>query len=158
MRAAYCEAVARFATHSNPVERPVPSFMLQAQLDDVEADDNYEQLWTRPVGEDLFEVCCIPFFAYDLALGDVVRAQDGVIRSVERRSGNGVVRIAVKQAEDVEDMHVHIHDLLGRLEYLCEWFAPGYVAVSVEPERAHDELFAGIADLGEAVEVERIFV
>jgi hypothetical protein len=69
-----------------------------------------------------------------------------------------VVRVAVKRPEDVEELHGRIHDLLGRLEYLCEWFAPGYVTVSVEPNRAHDELFAGIADLGDAVEVERILV
>ena len=156
----YCGAVARFATHPNPIERPTPSFMLRAPLDDVEGDHNFEQLWTRRLDEDLFEICCIPFFAYDLALGDVVRAaaEDGLIRSVERRSGNGVVRIAVKRPEEVAELHPRIHDLLGRLEYLCEWFAPRYVAVSVESERTHDELFAGIADLGDAVEVERIFV
>jgi hypothetical protein len=152
--------VARFATHPNPVERPVPSFMLRAPLDDAKDEASFEQLWTRRVGEDLFEIWCIPFFAYDLALGDVVRAtaEDGVIRSVESRSGNGVVRVAVKRREEVDELHLRIHDLLGRLEYLCEWFAPGYVAVSVEAGRAHEELFAGIADLGEAVEVERILV
>jgi hypothetical protein len=154
--------VAKFATHSNPVERPVPSFMLQARLSDVGADGhNFEQMWSKRVGEDLFEVCCIPFFAYDLALGDVVRADpsgDCVIQSVERRSGNGLVRVAVKRPEDLEAMHVRLHDLIGRLEYLCEWFAPGYVAVNLEPDRIHDELFAGLTALGEAVEVERILV
>lgn len=76
----------KIATHANPVRRPVPSFMLRALLDDIEGRDNYEQLRTKRVGEDRFEVCCIPFFAYDLALGDVVRAdaETGyVIRSVE---------------------------------------------------------------------------
>ena len=50
------------------------------------------------------------------------------------------------------------HDLLGRLEYLCEWFAPGYVAVSVEPGRSHEEFFAGLTELGDTVEVERILI
>ena len=135
--------------------------MLRARLDDIEGDDNFEQIWTERVAEDLFEVCCIPFFAYDLALGDVVRADplgERVIQSVEQRSGNGVVRVAVKQAEEAEEVHAQLHDLVGRLEYLCEWFAPGYVAVNVEPDRTHDELFAGLSSLGTAVEVERILV
>jgi hypothetical protein len=149
--------VAKFATHSNPVRRPVPSFMLRVALDDL-GGENFEQLWTKQLGEDLFEVCCIPFFAYDLALGDVVRASaaEGQVLSVERRSGNGVLRIAVKRPEEVEELHLRIHDLLGRLDYLCGWFEPGYVAVDLDRSRTHDELFAGLAGLGDGVEVERI--
>jgi hypothetical protein len=154
-------AMNKIATHPNPVYRPAPSFMLRAALDEVGAGDNFEQLWTKRVGEDIFEVCCIPFFAYDLALGDVVQAdaETGyVIRSVVRRSGNGVVRVAVKRPEDVDAVHLRLHDLLGRLEYLCEWFAPGYVSVSLESGRSHEEFLNGLADLGDAVEVERILV
>lgn len=151
--------VARFATHPSPVRRPDRSFILRARLDGIEGDENFEQIWSNQVADDLFEVCCIPFFAYDLALGDVVRADprnDCVIQSVEQRSGNGVVRVAVKRAEEAEAVHVQLHDLVGKLEYLCEWFAPSYLAVNLEPDRRHDELFAGLSSLGAAVEVERI--
>lgn len=152
----------KIATHANPVCRPTSSFMLRVSLDDIEGGgDNYEQLWTRRVGEDRFELCCIPFFAYDLALGDVVYADaatDYLIRSVEQRSGNGVVRVAVKHRDDVEAVHLRLHDLLGKLEYLHEWFTPGYVAVSLEPGTSHDEFFTGLAALGDAVEIERILI
>jgi hypothetical protein len=57
-----------------------------------------------------------------------------------------------------EAVHLRLHDLLGKLEYLHEWFAPGYLAVSLEPGRAHDEFFAGLAALGDAVEVDRILI
>ena len=134
--------------------------MLRAAVDNVGGGDgNFEQLWTTRVGENRFELCCIPFFAYDLALGDVVRADAAtgyVVQAVEQRSGNGVVRVAVKRLEDVDVVHVQLHDLLGRLEYLSEWFAPCYVAVNVEPGRSHDTLFAGLAELGDIVESERI--
>jgi hypothetical protein len=135
--------------------------MLRAALDGVGPGDNFEQLWSKRVGDDLFEICCIPFFVYDLALGDVVQAgaESGyVIRSVAQRSGNGVVRVAIKRPEDVEAEHLRLHELLGRLEYLCEWFASGYVAVSLEPGRSHEELFEGLAELGDSVEVERILI
>jgi hypothetical protein len=151
----------KIAAHPNPVRRPRPSFMLRAALDDVGGEENYEQLWTKRLDDDRFEVCCIPFFAYDLALGDVVRADAGtgyVIQSVTQRSGHGVIRVAVKQPGDVDALHLQLHDLLGRLEYLHEWFAPGYVAIDVEPARSNDELYAGLAALGEAVEIERILI
>lgn len=63
--------------------------MLRAAVDDVGGADSFEQLWTERVGADRFELCCIPFFAYDMALGDVVRAEAAtvyVIQSVVQRS------------------------------------------------------------------------
>ncbi|MDQ0028773.1 DUF4265 domain-containing protein [Arthrobacter bambusae] len=135
--------------------------MLHVAVDDVGGSDTFEQLWTKRVGDDHFELCCIPFFAYDMALGDVVRAEAAtgyVIQSVVQRSGNGVVRVAVKRPEDVNTVHPRLHDLLGRLEYLCEWFAPGYVAISLEPARSHEELFTALAELGESVEIERVLI
>lgn len=120
---------------------------------------DFEQLWTKRLDEDRFEVCCVPFFAYDLALGDVVRADADtgyVIQSVETRSGNGVARVAVKRAEEAEAVHSGIHDLLQRLHYLHEWFAPGYVAINLDAGRSHDDLFEGLATFGDVIEVERI--
>ena len=135
--------------------------MLHVAVDGVGNGDSFEQLWTERVGDDRFELCCIPFFAYDMALGDVVRADAAtgyVIQSVVQRSGNGVVRVAVKRPEDVDAVHLRLHDLLGRLEYLCEWFSPGYVAISLEPGRSHEEIFVGLAELGESVEIERVLI
>lgn len=149
------------ATHPNPAKKPVSSFMVRAALEGAGDGDNFEQLWTKRVGADLFELCCIPFFAYDMALGDVVRAEATsgyVVQGVARRSGNGVVRVAIKRREDVNEMHRKLHDLLGRLEYLCEWYAPGYVAVSLEPGVPHDEFLGGLAAFGDSVEIERLLV
>jgi hypothetical protein len=33
-------------------------------------------LWARQVGDRRFEICCIPFFLYDVALGDVVETDE----------------------------------------------------------------------------------
>ena len=136
--------------------------MLRAALDDVGGGgENFEQLWTKRVSVDLFELSCIPFFAYDMALGDIVRADAAtgyVVQAVMKHSGNGVVRVAVKEPSRVDAVHLTLHDLLGRLEYLCEWFHPGYVAVSLEPGRSHAEFFGGLAELGDSVEIERILI
>lgn len=146
------------ATHPNPVSRPVPSFMVRAALESVGEGEGFEQLWTKRVGDDLFELCCIPFFAYNLALGDVVRAEGSsgyVIDGVERRSGNGVVRVAITRREDVDGVHRKLHQLLGRLGYLSEWYAPGYVTVSLKAGVAHGQFFDGLRALGVAVQIER---
>lgn len=152
---------ATFAAHANPVRRPRRSVMLRAVVADVGPGENFEQLWSKRVGDDLFEICCVPFFVYDIALGDVARAdaESGyVISSVARRSGNGVARVAVVRSEDVEAVHLRLHDLLAQAEYLCEWFAPGYVAINLEPGRSHDVLFEELDRLGDLVEVERLLI
>jgi hypothetical protein len=133
--------------------------MLMAALEDVGEGENFEQLWTRRVADDLFELCCIPFFAYGMALGDVVRAEASsgyVVQEVLRRSGNGVARVAITRRDSEHEVHAKVHDLLGRLEYLCEWYETGYVAVSLDNAFPHDELFVGLAALGDAVAVERL--
>ena len=147
------------ATHTNPVERPTLGFMPMAALEDVGEGENFEQLWTRRVADDLFQLCCIPFFAFGMALGDVVRAEASsgyVVKEVVRRSGNGVARVAVTRRDNEHEVHAKVHDLLGRLEYLYEWYATGYVAVSLDNAFPHDELFVGLAALGDAVAVERL--
>ena len=47
-------------------------FIIGADISAYSDDATYEQLWARQLDEKTFEVCCIPFFIYDLALGDVV--------------------------------------------------------------------------------------
>lgn len=48
------------------------------------------------------------------AMSSAPKASGSVIQSVEQRSGNGVVRIVVKRPEDVDAVHLRLHDLLGR--------------------------------------------
>ncbi|MFF0382628.1 DUF4265 domain-containing protein [Streptomyces sp. NPDC004286] len=54
-----------------------------------------EQLWLREVDEGgVCEDCCIPFYAYGLALGDMVGTDDShdVDRAI-RESGHRAVRV-----------------------------------------------------------------
>jgi hypothetical protein len=63
----------RFSTHKEPVWRGRANFIINAKLPE---DGRFEQLWVRKVAEDAFELCCIPFFLYDVALGDVVQTRE----------------------------------------------------------------------------------
>lgn len=72
------------------------SSMLSCRRRIISGDSN--RLWTRQVAADEFEVCCIPFFLYDVALGDVVRTaprdqQRYVVERVVRPSERYVFRV-----------------------------------------------------------------
>ena len=84
--------------HETPVWRDRADFIIAAQLGDADRPKRWEQLWARQLGDAAFEVCCIPFFVYDLALGDGVATQpaderDYVVSRVVRSSGRSVFRV-----------------------------------------------------------------
>src|SRR4051794_37589642 len=59
-----------------------------------------ENLWAEVLGSDRFRIDNVPFYAYGVSLGDVVRADeiDGrlVFRDVVARSGHSTYRVLVK--------------------------------------------------------------
>lgn len=62
-------------SHDFPVWREKANFIIAFPLEDEDVPPGirWEQIWARQIEEDLFEVCCVPFFVYDLALGDLVQ-------------------------------------------------------------------------------------
>lgn len=78
----------KYLTHQYPIWRDQADYLLMA---DVEGD--MEQLWARKLTETTFMICCIPFFIYDVALGDTVEAIDDQVTRVVERSGRYVFRI-----------------------------------------------------------------
>lgn len=83
-------APSKEAVHPDPVWRDRSNFVIGARLPE---PGRTEQLWARQLGDRRFELCCIPFFLYDLALGDVVETDDNydVVR-VLKPSGRYVYR------------------------------------------------------------------
>lgn len=79
------------AVHPAPAWRDRANFIIGAAL---QKDEGTEQLWARQLDERRFEICCIPFFLYDMALGDTVETDEHyqVIRVVEP-SGRFVFRV-----------------------------------------------------------------
>lgn len=86
-----------------------------------------EQLWARQVAEDLYELCCIPFFAFDLAMGDVVEVDaNHRITRVVRPSGRYVFRVRLGTSAHA------LADTIDRLEEaggLLEWSGMSMIAV-----------------------------
>lgn len=86
-----------------------------------------EQLWTRTADGKEFELCCIPFFVYDLALGDVLELDPaGTVKSVLRRSGRSVFRVWLGESSVDRTSLMREFDALGALQ---EWRTENYCAL-----------------------------
>ncbi|MBD3771891.1 MAG: DUF4265 domain-containing protein [Rhodobacterales bacterium] len=82
------------AVHSSPVWQDRANFILAAHLGTKDGRNEWEQLWGEEVGPNRYVLCCIPFFAYDIALGDEVETDsNSTIEKVVRRSGQVTFRI-----------------------------------------------------------------
>lgn len=118
-----------FALHREPVWRDRSNFIINAKLPE---EGHYEQLWTSQVEANRFRLCCIPFFLYDVALGDLVdtSAHEGreyVLRNVVESSGRYVFRAFFKRQQyRFRDETVAGAEALGAV---YEWSSPGLVAL-----------------------------
>jgi Domain of unknown function (DUF4265) len=115
--------------HSEPIWRGQANFIIGAPLPE---EGRAEQLWARQVGDQLFEICCIPFFLSDIALGDVVEtdANHDVLRVVEP-SGRWVFRVWFWYSFQPRQ---EIADQLSDLGALLEWSSPNLLAVDAADE------------------------
>lgn len=97
--------------HPDPAWRDRANFIIAARIerDDASTGPATEQLWVRQLDDYQFEICCIPFFIYDLALGDEVSTGTAgddryIVESLKRRSGRFVFRVWFSEATDREEL------------------------------------------------------
>ena len=129
------------AVHAEPAWRERSDFIIAAEIESEGTGIDREQLWARRVDDRHFELCCIPFFVYDLALGDVVETDpDYLVTGVSTASGRYVFRVHSKQFADQGG------DLTGRLTEmgaLLEWSSSTLLAVDAR-DLAHAQQVADL--------------
>jgi hypothetical protein len=82
------------AVHQTPIWRERANFIFSAFLGTKNGKNEWEQLWGERIGPRKFILCCIPFFAYDLALGDEIDTGDNfVFKEVTKTSGQITFRV-----------------------------------------------------------------
>lgn len=133
---------AQFSVHNEPAWRERANFVVNAVLPE---PDRYEQLWCRRVGDDEFEVCCIPFFLYDIALGDVVqtspqRGRMYVVSGVKVRSGRYVFRAFFEPS--MWGSREGVANGLSELGGLLEWSSASLLAADAR-DFEHAQQLAG---------------
>jgi hypothetical protein len=124
--------------HSEPVWREYSNFIINAELGEADLPRRFEQLWVRQLGESRFEICCIPFFLFNVALGDVVEtvAKGGrkyVFERVVEVSGRFVFRAWFGESNHPRD---EVAEQLKAMGSLVEWSSKNLLAVDAK-DRAH---------------------
>lgn len=126
------------AVHPEPVWRDRANFIIGAPLPE---EGRAEQLWARQAGDHRFELCCIPFFLYDIALGDVVETDSQYnIERVLEPSGRYVFRVWFGDSYPPREPIAH---KLGAAGALLEWSSANLLAVDAADESLAQKI-AGI--------------
>ncbi|HEX2912519.1 MAG TPA: DUF4265 domain-containing protein [Chloroflexia bacterium] len=131
--------------HQNPIWRNKANFLIGAKCSDEDtADLEWEQLWCRQVSENRFEICCIPFFVYNLALGDEVTTYSYLdipymLDQVVKPSGHYTFRVWFNDSSD-SVIRNKITSEISRLECLIEWSSEHLLAVDAASNEQAQEL------------------
>jgi len=126
------------ATHPEPVWRESADFIIATTIDAATTSVTTEQLWARQTADFEFEICCIPFFAHHLALGDIVETDDSyLVKGVRQPSGRSVFRVWLGDSSlPREDFAREVEEHGG----LLEWSSVNLVAIDVADAAAAQEL------------------
>lgn len=119
----------QIATHEKPAWRKEANFIIHAGIE----QGRLEQLWARQLGENRFRVCCIPFFVYDLALGDEVETgpsgdKQYVLQRVVKPSTHYTFRVWFGLASDPMVRH-QVEFEATQLGCRFEWFSDNLMAL-----------------------------
>lgn len=111
---------------------------------------DYEGLWALPVGDGLFRIDNVPFFARGIAWGDIVSAtveqQELRFIHVVRASGHSTLRLIIHDAKELPSVSWFLEQQGCAIE---RSHIPGLISVDVPPAASIDSLRKTL-DEGEA--------
>ena len=118
-------------THQEPALRGRSNFIIRIALDGHGLPGRFEQLWTRKVDAE-FELCCIPYFAYGLSLGDRISwDEDAETAEVRAKAGHKTIRVAFENRDHARSQHEGLHGELVGTGCMMEWLSDGYGAIDL---------------------------
>jgi hypothetical protein len=120
-------------------------------------DVHVETPWAKQVGDNLYELDNLPWYAYGVSCGDVVEAipaEDGLpeFRRVVRKSGNRTVRVILKPPANESLDSKSILDRLVSMGCDYEGMDHSYVAVNIPPTANFGDVCAFLTDAGQTWE------
>lgn len=114
------------AQHEAPAWKGQADFICLARIDDT---PRWEQLWVRREEGGTFLVCCVPFFLYDLSLGDSVELDESnIVKGVVKRGGHITFRVWFGESSEVDRDRVVA--LLESNAVVLEWSSHNLLAMS----------------------------
>ncbi len=129
--------------HLSPVWRTKSDYILQARLPE-DSHKKWEQLWTHKHDDGSYEICCIPFAVYDLALGDRVKADDAnILTEVVQRSGNWTVGVWFGEVDLARRKELElsmIYKIIKEMGCLMEWYSEYLLAINADTDQATNDI------------------
>ena len=128
--------------HSNPIWRDRTDYIINILVPSTSSNPDglyWEQLWARQIENQKFEIYCIPSFAYDLALGDIVETnkKNKVTRVVER---SDYFTIRIWFFEHAADKREYIEKKIQSSGCLMEVYSDHLSGVSSNSEKVKRRL------------------
>lgn len=141
----------KFIVHESPVRRGDSDYIARADLSPFGLEGEVEQLWLKRLEDGSLELCCIPFRAYGISLGDIVSlSEDGTtVARLVRKSGRRVLRVFLLETPDFSSMARQFDAEISRLGLLSEWSGDRHAAIDV-PIGADVASLIGLFERGEA--------
>jgi hypothetical protein len=128
------------ARHLKPAWQDRADFVIAANISERSEKVEWEQIWARRLSDRRFEICCIPFFAYDLSLGDEVETNaDFVIERVVRWGGHFTFRVWFGETRSSAVREEIGADLL-RLGLGHEWSSENLLSIGASDQEVAEQL------------------
>ena len=129
--------------HPHPAWRERSDYLLHVPVEHTGDSEYFEELWTRQVGENLHEICCIPFFIFGLALGDTVEFHQGKVPAESltliEPSGHETYWVWIDDNCPISEME-RIRDKLIEHWIEHEGFGFKLLAIDIPPTKSSDIL------------------
>ncbi|MFI2378775.1 DUF4265 domain-containing protein [Streptomyces sp. NPDC018964] len=137
-----------YVSHEDPAWRGEKNYMAMADLARFDLDGMLEQLWLRELAEGAgYEVCCIPFYVYGLALGDVVgKSEADTIDRLISKSGRRVLRVLFTEPRPAGDSRAALRSAVDSADLLSEWNGDRHVAIDVPDVPAAQPVFDSVQE------------
>lgn len=133
------------STHKHPVLKNKSNFLIFADLSDHKLENKWEQLWVKQVDTFKFEICCIPFFVYDLSLGDIVKTKPSknktyVIEKVIKPSGHYTFRAWFGESNNPRIIE-EVLEFINLNNFRLEWSSQNLLAIDT-PSKSEAQVLA----------------
>jgi hypothetical protein len=126
---------AEIVVHPKPAWRARANFLILGSISEPDDGSNleWEQLWTKRLSSDRVEICCIPFFLYNLSLGDHVAIElDNEDRFVFTESVQSSGRFTFRAWFATEGAQPELEAKLTELGCLMERRWPGSRLLAID--------------------------
>jgi hypothetical protein len=125
----------RIGVHLYPIWGDEANYLIFAEFSIFDHKEiKQEQLWCRQLSEYTFKICCIPFFVYDISLGDIVETDSiHIITRIIEKSGHFTFRVWFGDSEDIA-FRLELTDRITQLGGLVEWSSKNLLAIDAPTE------------------------